>query len=286
MGKKLAIALLAMILLVPFNLPAQTPVDSYCLPTRSLKEKNVAFKGGEALDYVFHYQWGAINSDVAKATVRLDTLTYNGVPAFHCRVFGKTAKFYDVFFKVREDFQSWFTRDGLRPLRFTRETNEGSYEARNTYRFVRDGRDDHISADLYSSRRGHRTKSLPLTPCTYDIISLYFTARNIDINKIKVGTPYPMTFAIDDDVYNVTLTYHGKETKRIKGIGKIRCLKVSFGLIGGEVFDEGSEMLCWISDDENRIPISFECSIKVGKVTGRVEAYSGLKYPFKSLIEK
>lgn len=274
---------LVLVLLLPFMAEAQN--ETHCIPVRNLSEKNLAFKAGESLDYVVHYQWGAINSDVAKATVRLDTLTYNGKEAFHCRVYGRTARFYDVFFKVREDFQGWFTRDGLQPLKFTRYTNEGSYECRNDYRFVRNTSDPHITADLYSSKRGNRVETIPLSDCTFDLISLFFNARNMDMTKVKEGVPYPMTFAIDDDVYNVYFTYKGKEVKKVKNLGKVRCMKFSFTLIAGEIFTGESDMFVWISDDENRIPIQFETDIQIGKVSGYVEAYSGLKYPFKSLIE-
>ncbi|MCQ2146880.1 MAG: DUF3108 domain-containing protein, partial [Bacteroidales bacterium] len=216
--------------------------------------------------------------------VRLDTLAYNGKEAFHCRVYGRTARFYDVFFKVREDFQAWFTRDGLQPLKFTRYTNEGNYECRNDYRFVRNSSDPHIAADLYSSKRGNRVETIPLSNCTFDLLSLFFNARNMDMTKVKEGVPYPMTFAIDDDVFNVFFTYKGKEVKKVKKLGSVRCMKFSFTLIAGEIFTGESDMFVWISDDDNRIPIQFETDIQIGKVSGYVEAYDGLKHPFKSLV--
>ena len=71
-----------------------------CIPVKSLEENKLAYKAGEKLTFSIHYKWGAINSDAAKATVKLDTTTLNGVPVFHCSVFGKPAKFYDMFFRV------------------------------------------------------------------------------------------------------------------------------------------------------------------------------------------
>ena len=104
-----------------------------CVPVRTVNEDSLAFHSGEVMSFVLHYKWGAINTDVGTATVRLDSLTFNGEDAFCCSVYGKTTKIFDLFFKVREDFKSWFTRNGLRPLKFTRDTHEGGYEARNTY---------------------------------------------------------------------------------------------------------------------------------------------------------
>ena len=98
--------------------------ETYCIPVRTVEEDELAFQAGEKLTFTMHYEWGAINSDVGTGTVVLDTVRYNGIKAFHCSVYGKTTRLYDLFFKVREDFDSWFACDGLRPLKFTRDTHE------------------------------------------------------------------------------------------------------------------------------------------------------------------
>lgn len=269
------------------SISADVPVGSAsCVPVGSLSAGDLAFKAGERLDYVIHYKWGAINSDVSKAYVQLDSVMYEGKPAFHCRVFGRTAKFYDVFFKVREDFQSWFTMDGIVPLRFTRDTREGGYTARNTYKYVWDDGDRHIAADLYSSKRGERSESLPLTECTYDLPSLFYMARNMDFSKVEPNVKYPMTFAIDDDIYNVYFIWLGREVKQVRGLGKVNTIKFAAKLIEGEVFGSDSDMCVWISDDENRIPVFFEAPIKVGLVNGRLSSWENLKHPFSSRVGK
>jgi hypothetical protein len=37
--------------------------------------------------------------------------------------------------------------------------------------------------------------------------------------------------------------------------------------------------MIWISDDENKVPVYFEAPILVGKASGRMNGYEGLKYP-------
>ena len=75
---------------------------------------------------------------------------------------------------------------------------------------------------------------------------------NIDTEKLEEGKDYPMTFAVDDDVYTLHFRYLGKENKYIDGIGSIRCLKLSFEVVSGEVFSGESDLYGWFSDDENR----------------------------------
>lgn len=256
-----------------------------CVPVRTVEEDELAFQAGERMDFVLHYRWGAINSDVGSATVTLDNVTYDGQEAFLCHAHGRTSKFFDIFFKVREDFKSWFTRDGLKPLKFTRDTHEGGYEARNTFIYRWAEKTPYIDADVYSSSSGQRNPDLPLTPCTFDIPSLFFYARNMDFDAVEPGRKYPMTFAIDDDVYNVYFILYGRETIKVKGIGTVKTIKFAAKLLEGEVFKGEEDMMIWVTDDENRLPVYFEAPLLVGFATGRLTGSDGLKYPFTSLVE-
>lgn len=260
--------------------------ETYCIPVRTVEEDELAFQAGEKLTFTMHYEWGAINSDVGTGTVVLDTVRYNGIKTFHCSVYGKTTRLYDLFFKVREDFDSWFACDGLRPLKFTRDTHEGHYVAKNTYIYDWNEVEPHIDADVYSSSSGQRNLELPLTSCTYDLPSLFFLARNMDIDNIVPGKKYPMTFAIDDDVYNVYFILYGRETIKVKGLGTVKTIKFAARLLAGEVFTGEEDMMIWVTDDDNRIPVCFEAPILVGTASGRLKSYSGLKHPFTSLIKK
>lgn len=285
--KALVTSLLSVLLLIfQFQADAAEPLKgANCIPVKSLAESKLAYKGGERLDFVIHYKWGAINSDVAKASVKLDTLTLNGVPAFHCSVYGKTARFYDMFFKVREDFQSWFTRDGIVPIKFTRDSREGNYYAVNRYDYVWEPDETkHINAELESSRQPVRNEQIALTGCTYDLPSLFYMARNMNFSKVKPNVKYPMTFVIDDDIYNVYFIWLGREKKYIKGIGTVQTMKFAAKLIAGDVFGSGQDMFVWISEDENRIPIYFEAPLRVGTATGWLSDWKNLKHPFDSII--
>lgn len=258
-----------------------------CIPVLSVSEKDLAYKSGERFTFTIHYEWGAIDSDVGWASVSLDTVRFNGDRAFHCTVYGRTTRLYDLFFKVREDFQSWFTTEGLRPLKFTRNTSEGKYEARNMYSYMWNGADSaYIAADVFTSSSGERSVRLPLNRCTYDLPSLFYVARNIDLDKIVPDVKYPMTFAIDDDVYNVYFILRGRERKKVKGFGTVNTIKFSVKLLSGNVFTGEEDLSVWISDDRNRIPVLFEAPILVGVASGRIEECTGLKYPFTALVKK
>ena len=75
---------------------------SSCIPVKTVAEKELAYQAGERLHFTLHYEWGAIRSDVATATVSLDSQTLNGQDVFHVKVDGRTTRLYDFFFKIRE----------------------------------------------------------------------------------------------------------------------------------------------------------------------------------------
>lgn len=269
---------------------AQENADSVtrtaCVPVMSTAEDSLVFQAGEELSFALQYTWGAMNTDVGHATIRLDSLTFNGVEAFQISAYGKTTRFFDWVFKVREDFKSWFTRDGLRPLKFTRDTYEGGYVARNTYLYYWNSQEPVIRADVYSSKRGQRSMDLPLTPCTFDLPSLFYFARNMDFDAVDPGRRHPMTFAIDDDVYNVYFILHGRQTIKVRGIGEVKVIKFGAKLLEGEVFKGEEDMIIYISDDMNRLPVYFEAPLLVGRATGRLTGWEGLKYPFSSIVNR
>lgn len=286
MKKTKVVSLIALgLMLISIPQRAQD-IKTSCIPVKSVSDKDLAFKSGERMSFALNYTWGAINSDVAYATVALDSLTYNGQKAYKCTLEGKTTRVYDIFFKVREDFQSWFTRDGMRPLKFYRHSLEGSYESRNTYIYDWTAAEPVIHADLYTSRVGESKKEIPLTPCTFDLPTLFYFARNMNFDVITPGKKYPMTFAIDDEVYNVYFILHGRETIKVKGLGTVKTIKFGAKLLEGEVFKGDADMLVWVSDDNNRVPVYFEAPLLVGTAKGRMMGYKGLKYPFTALIKK
>ena len=257
-----------------------------CIPVRSVSDSDLAFAHGESASFTLHYEWGAIDSDVGSATVRLDSVTFNGHKAYRCTMHGRTTRLYDFFFKVREDFQSWFTRDGLHPLKFYRHSQEGDYEAKNLYIYDRTPGNQRIIADLYTSKVGASSQEIPLTPCTFDLPTLFYFARNMDFDVIEPGKRHPMTFAIDDEVFNVYFILFGRETIRVKGLGTVNTIKFAAKLLEGEVFKGEADMLIWVTDDDNRLPVYFEAPLLVGTAKGRMTSYENLKYPFTSLIKK
>ncbi len=252
----------------------------FCLCSNILvaQNSNLPYKGGESLTYIMNYKWGAVNTDVGEAVTNLE-LNDN---LFHCVIKGRTYKFYDIFFRVREHFETKFTAD-MRPQYFYRDSQEGKYRMRNTYHF--DNSTYKIKAAIQRYENPVHDTLLSGTVNTYDIVSLFYKMRNFVFVDSMIGAKQPISFAIDDDIYNFYFIYKGKSVKKIPKLGTFNTLMFSVRLVAGTVFSGEEEMNIWVTDDANKIPLLFESPISVGDVSGRLSKFSGLKYPLASKIK-
>ena len=250
-----------------------------CIP----RKNDNPFKPGETLQYDILYKWGAVNTVVAKANFSLDEVNYNDSPVFHSLLTVKSAPFFDMFFKMREHFEGWMTEDDIRPVKFVRDTHEGAYAATNLFYYDWDQRIIH--ADVNYESRGPEHIEIPLKDCVTDIGSILYYTRGMDTSSLKVGSSYPLRFAIDDTIFDIHLTYKGKETVARRRFGSFRCLKFSCSVVAGAMFDGTEDFLIWISDDGNLLPVTFRVPLRVGAMRGWINAWGGLKYDFSSFTE-
>ena len=106
--------------------------DKYsCIPFSD----ETRFQAGEVLTLGVSYKWGAVNTEVATAVIRLDETRLGRETLYHSDVSARTAPFFDVFFKIREHFEGWFKKGSLQPQKCIRDTHEGTYAAYNLYSY-------------------------------------------------------------------------------------------------------------------------------------------------------
>lgn len=254
-----------------------------CMPIKEVSEEARSYRDGEILAYKIRYIWGMIKSDVGEATTQVTRHNDSKFgDYYHAVVRGRTYRFYDLLFKVRDLFESKFNTYNGRPYYFHRDILEGKYTMKNTFFFNKD----------YSIQANVQRKSDPVIDtilqgreCTFDLVSLFYFARNLDFSETPVGVNQPLSFAIDNEIFNVYYRYEGREVKKIYGLGTFNTLKFAVKVVAGEVFSGKDEIVLWVTDDENKVPLYFETPIKVGSVTGRLYSFENLKFPLKSKIK-
>ena len=266
-------------LLVGLGLSAAAQ-GTQCLPSRP--DGVDPWKSGEKIVFNISYNWHAVQTDVAKGTLTMNQEPLNGEPVWHTSMAMQTAPFFDVFFKIREKFDSWFALKGVEPRKFYRDTREGDYHAINDY--IYDRKEGVIHMNLQYRDQEMESLDIPYGDCTYDVTALFYFARRMDFEKMTPGTAQKISIAIDKDVLQVNLTYRGKEKKWVKGVGTIAAHKIGISLKKGDVFEGNEDAILWFSDDDNRIPVAFMAPLKVGAMNGRLASYEGLAHDFTSLL--
>ena len=264
-------------------LPLQ--ISGQCFPVHPDLAVDHAFACGERLSYIIHYKWLGIRTDVGAAEVTLqDGGVRNGRRLLHPVATGMTYRFWDVFFKVRDRYESVFYEDSVRPVYFHRDVHEGKYTIQNYFHW--DDTTHAIDAQVVR-RTSVRDTLLPGHACTFDVLTLFYNARNMDLEALEPGVNNPVSFVIDEEIFDIYFRYIGREEKRVPGLGVFRTLKFAAKVVAGEVFTGEQEMIIWVSDDMNRVPLLFESPIIVGSVFGRLSGWEGLRYPLEECkVEK
>ena len=256
-----------------------------CLAARfSFAQESYPFRSGESITLSVMYKWGAINTEVGTARLQIDSLRYEGARAYHFDCKAWTAPFFDRFYKIREDLQSWVRVKDLRPLRFTRSTYEGGYTASNEYRYNWEA--GHIEADVTFENKGPQKLEIPIKEGEYDLVALVYRIRSLDESAFREGAVTKVRFAIDDNVFNVSIRARGMENIKIRKLGRMNAWHLSCSVVQGALFDGNEDLHLWISADKNRIPVAAKVPLKVGAVQAWLSGYNGLKNPIEAWTDE
>ena len=228
-------------------------------------KKAAVFQEGEVLNYKLRY--GFITAAEATIKVQNSDLKFDNKPTWKLSVDAQTSGTFDVFYKIRDHYDSYIDKTDLLPYFYQENIREGSYKRQDKARFTQD-------AKKVVSNRG--TFTTPTTQ-TFDLVSAYYFARSLDISKLKIGDKFKLNYFLGDEISALEIEYVGKETVKNK-LGNIRCLKFSPSIKPGRIFKKDSRLYLWVTDDGNRVPVKAQVEILVGAVTMELKSAQGLKY--------
>lgn len=228
-------------------------------------KKEAVFQNGEVLQYKLRY--GFITAAEATIKVTNSDLKFDNKPTYKLTVDAQTSGTFDVFYKIRDHYDSYIDKVDLLPYFYQENIREASYKRQDKARFNQDGK-------KVVSNRG--TFTTP-TNQTFDLVSAYYFARSLDISKLKTGDTFKLNYFLQDEISALEIAYVGKETIKSK-LGNIRCLKFSPSIKPGRIFKKDSRLYLWVTDDGNRVPVKAQVEILVGAVTMELKSAEGLKY--------
>lgn len=234
------------------------------------KVTNTAFVRGEKLTFRVAFNstlTGNITGGKATLEVKDDNRIINNRSTYRVIGEGKTTGFIELFYTIKERFESYFDEEAMIPYEFLRHTRENNYKKDDIVTFRQD---DHLAVSL--------TKIMSIPPNVQDIISGFYYSRTVDISDLKPGGIIQIPFFLDDSVYNSRIIFKGKETVKTK-LGKFKCLAFRPMVATGSAFDDPYPVTVWITDDANRLPVLIESELSVGRARVELISYSGLANP-------
>lgn len=244
---------------------------------------NTSFTGGEELSYVISYNWFIVYTEVGEVKFSVEEDPIFGKPSLHLLGEGTTYKAWDLFFKVRDRYESWVDPGTLQPFYFKRHVREGNYKMDLEYTL--NSKDTLAYSKYKSNDNPVEIDTLKVKPCIYDVITSLYYARNIDFSKYQINDTIPMRVLLDRQVYDLYFRYKGIERIKIRHVGEFECIKFSVLLVEGTVFHGGEDMQVWVTNDKNRIPVYLESPILVGSVKAYLNSYKGLRYPMTAKLK-
>lgn len=257
-----------LLLLLSFVGSSQTPSER--------SSEDFAFKTGEWLKFRMSYS-NFLNAGYS--TISVNETENEGKEAFHIVGKGKSTGLISLFFKVKDNYETFMYKESLKPYRFIRQINEGGYTKNKEILF--DYEEEIATVKNYK----HNTiENYPISSNIQDMLSTLYFMRNQALDSMAVGDEIEIKMFFDQETTNFKLRFLGKEVIRTK-FGKISALKFRPVVQAGRVFKEKESVTVWVSADKNRIPLRIKASLAVGSLRADLDEFKGLAHPFNIIFD-
>ena len=255
--------------------------------TNDIYLKNNVFQNGEVAKFNLYFNWGFIWIHAGDVDFSVQTQELNGEKVYSLKVVGYTIKSFEKMYQIRDTFEALVDTTHLFPRQYREVKKEGSYEANTKYIYDRQADSTTVYMDFIRKKGQKRWQdTVRIAHNVADLITTCYRVRNLDISKLKKNQTVPFPMLFDNKVYDLGLTYQGKEEIELRNKQKYNAHKFTPRLITGDIFKKEEDMTIYVSDDENHVPLLIEAKIKVGYIKAVLADVQNTKTPMSSLITK
>jgi len=246
------------------------------------KIKNNAFQAGEKLNYDLYMKIGFLSSKGGSASFTTDAATYNNKAGYKISLISESSGMARKLFALNDTLISYVTKD-IQPLAYFKNAHEGNDYTKEVIHYTYAKKVNEETVEIQSKRDKNgsfRFDEKIIAPgCTYDLVSILAYCRTIDFSSMRQGHETTLNFISGKNRNSMIIKYDG--TSKIKANDKKTYNTIKLVLsVKDDAFESSTEaMTVYLSDDENRMPISLETKLKVGSTRAVLKNYTGNKYP-------
>jgi len=227
---------------------------------------------GEKL--TFNINYGIISA--AEASLEIKSSSLLDKPVWLITSNAKTYPFFDSVFKVRDTVQSYWEKENLQTLRFSKRLNEGKYRQYRVQTY-----DHEKKLSIYQNwgfkKQTFKIKQIVIPANTQDILSAFYYVRQ---QNLVPGRSVPINITTDGKSYSTVVLVHRRE--QIDSIfGKKTCLVIEPKLRGEAMFKQSGRILIWVTDDKYKIPLKLTSQIVFGAFSATLKSAQNVPYPLK-----
>ncbi len=168
-----------------------------------------------------------------------------------------------------DDYAKSYIVNGM-PVSFKIKQHEGRYRSNKETIFDINNKKiiyfNHLKGEKYE----HHAVAQPL----WDVISGFYYIRTF---PFEVGKTLYINIFDSNKFYNAEVKVIGKEKIKVSDNWKTDTIIIKPILQSDGLFKRKGDILIWLTDDENRIPVKVETAVSIGKVTAKINSIETAK---------
>jgi len=243
------------------------------------------FKPGERLTYRVHY--GLVAAGIVHMSVDEAFHTINGHTCYKIDVHGESQGMLYLFLKMKNSFTSYVDTKELIPHLFCREIQEGTYRRNEKITFDHLLEQAHVAELNPSGTAILKQETFKIISDVQDILSTWYTFRNIDFRKLKAGEMLYRPVFFDNILHPRFATkFLGRRKVKTK-FGYVKAIVVApiipIHSSANTIFANENAVELFLSDDQNQLPIKIKVNLIVGAVELDLIEYAGTNKPLSTI---
>ena len=247
-------------------------VDAQC------KLTNTAFASGEDIKYDLYLNLGFFNARAGRGSLSVTEANYRGENAYKMVMLFNTSGLAGSLYTVNDTLTSFIDKD-IRPLLFTKEAFEGKDYSVERQSYTYDGDKVKIRAFRVMNGKEQFDEVVTTEYCTYDYLSVLPYIRNLDYADMRPGDRHHIRFIAGRKPVNMYVNYQGISSVKANNGKNYEVINLTMTILDDAFSNQKEALKASLTNDENRIPVIIDTSLRIGTIRAVLRDVSGTRHP-------